>query len=106
MLIVLQCFPMDAEDKKKLDHMVQLVEENHVYIKKIHRSLKLSQTIKAVYWVIIIIFVLGGFYFLKPYLATLSNVYSTVSGKQGTGFQFPDAKQLQTLIEQYKEASK
>ncbi len=92
---------MDAEDKKKLDRILELAEENNKYVRSVRKSQKTSQMIKAIYWVVIIVFVLGGFYYIQLYLKTLNGIYSSVSSKDG-GFGFSDSAQIQKLIEQFK----
>lgn len=94
---------MDAEDSKKLDRILALAEENNEYIKKVRSTQKNTQMFKAIYWVAIITFAVGGFYFLKPYFNTLNNLYSSISGekKEGTSlFQIPEAKNIQGIIDQ------
>ena len=94
---------MDAEDKKKLDRILQLAEENNTYVKKVRSAQKTSQMFKAIYWVVIIAFVLGGFYFVQPYISTLMNLYSSTTGKPSSSFSIPDASQLQDLVKQLKQ---
>lgn len=97
---------VDAEDSKKLDRILALCEENNQYIRKVRNTQKTSQMWKAIYWVIIITFAVGGFYFLKPYLNTLTNIYSSIGGEKKEGnslFQLPDAKTIQGLVDQFKE---
>ncbi len=100
---------MDSEDKAKLDRVLKLAEENNAYIRKVRSTQKTSQMIKAIYWVVIIVFVLGGFYFLQPYLNTLTSIYTKIGGKStgtssGTSsFQLPDAKSLQDFVNQIKQ---
>ncbi len=92
---------MDAEDKKKLDRVLELAEENNKYVRSVRRSQKTSQMIKAIYWVVIVMFMLGGFYYVQPYLKTLTGIYSSVSGKN-SGIQFSDSKQIESLLQQFK----
>ncbi len=99
--ICVTVFRMDAEDKKKLDRILELAEENNKYVRSVRKSQKTSQMFKAIYWVVIIVFVLGGFYYVQPYLKTLNGIYSSVSSKDG-GFGFSDTKQIQNLISQFK----
>ena len=94
---------VDAETQKKLDRILQLSEENNAYIKKVRSAQKSSLIWKAIYWIIIIVFTVGGFYAVKPYLSTMSSLYGNTGTK---GFQLPDSKQLQELIDQYKGAQK
>ncbi len=94
---------MNPEDSKKLDRILELAEENNAYIRKVRSVQKTSQMFKAIYWVVIITFVLGGFYFVKPYISMLTNVYSKIGGAGSSALQIPDAKQLQDLVNQLKK---
>lgn len=98
--------PVDEADSKKLDRILALTEENNEYIKKVRSTQKNAQMFKAIYWVAIITFAVGGFYFLKPYLNTLTSFYSSFGGenKDGTSlFQLPDAKSIQSYIDEFKK---
>ena len=92
---------MDADDKKKLDRILELAEENNQYIRKVRNSQKTSQMIKAIYWVVVVTFVLGGFYYIQPYIKSLTGIYSATTGKSAN-FQFSDTAQIQNLLEQFK----
>jgi len=97
---------MDQEDKKKLDRILELAEENNAYIRRVRSTQKTSQMLKAIYWVIIVLFAVGGFYYIKPYLASLTNLYSSFSGKSGTTntlLNLPDTKQVESLLKQFKQ---
>ncbi len=67
---------MDAEDKKKLDRILELVESNNTSINQIRRSQKNTQIFKAVYWLVIFIVMFGGLYFLQPYVNNLVGLYN------------------------------
>lgn len=94
---------MDDDDKRKLDRILKLAEENNEYVRKVRSSQKTSQMMKAIYWVVIIMFTVGGFYAIKPYLNTINGLYSSIGGsptKGVSGFKMPDTKQLQDLLKE------
>jgi hypothetical protein len=75
---------MDAEDKKKLENILRLSEETNEYVKKVRNTQKVSTIFKAVYWVIILSVMFGGFYFIQPYVGSLVRIYSgDLSGIKG-----------------------
>lgn len=97
---------MDQEDKKKLDRILELAEENNAYIRRVRSTQKTSQMIKAIYWVIIGLFAIGGFYYIKPYLNSMMSLYSSFSGKTGTAstlLNLPDTKQIEGLIKEFQQ---
>ncbi len=93
---------MDAEDKAKLDRVLKLAEENNDYIRQVRSSQKTSQMVKAIYWVVIIVFLLGGFYYVQPYLKSVSGLYSSISGGTSGGFNLSDSAQVQSIINSLK----
>jgi hypothetical protein len=94
---------MDAEDKKKLDRVLELAEENNRYIRKVRSTQKTSQMMTAIYWVVIIVVALGGLYYIQPYFKSFSSLYSSFSGGNG-GLQLTgsNSEQIQSLINQFK----
>jgi Ni,Fe-hydrogenase I cytochrome b subunit len=81
---------MDPEDKKKLDRILELAEENNEYVKSVRRSQKTSQMWKAIYWVILFALAASGYYAIRPYLDTITSAYDTVKGFDG--FTLPNMK--------------
>jgi len=71
-------YPMDLPEKKLLDETIELARENNKLIKKIHRSIVIGRTFRILYWVVIIGFALGLFYFLQPYIELLGTLYGNV----------------------------
>jgi hypothetical protein len=95
-------FPMDDEDKKKLDRILALAEENNQYVRSVRQSQKTSQMWKAIYWVIIGTMTIAGYYAIKPYIGTFKNLYSMTNGKDSSGLQLPTKAQLQGYVDQFK----
>ena len=67
---------MDPEMKSLLEENIKLSKENNALLLKIHGIQRWSQITRILYWFIIIGISLGSFYFLKPYLGNLLNVYT------------------------------
>ena len=96
---------MDPEDKELLKENLGLSKENNELLKKIRKFQKWGQTTKAIYWLIIIAFGFGAWYFVQPYLETMLGYYGAVSGATSsiTDFgNFSDIKNIQNLIDQVK----
>ena len=95
---------MDSEDKELLKENLELSKENNELLKKIRKFQKWGQTTKAIYWLIIIAFGFGAWYFVQPYLESMLGYYSAVSGAT-SGFNIgnlSDLKNVQNLLEQVK----
>lgn len=67
---------MDQETKQLLEESVKLSRENNEMLNKLMRGKRLNTIYKIVYWSIIIAITVGSYYFIQPYLGTLTNLYS------------------------------
>ena len=91
---------MDPEDKRKLDRVLKLAEENNEYVREVRSTQKTAQMWKSIYWVLIIAAVFGGYYYLKPYLTKMTQIYSVLGGDdQKSGFSIPGVKNVQGLFD-------
>jgi hypothetical protein len=97
---------MDESDKQKLDRVLKLSEENNEYIRKVRSSMRASLIFRVVYWAFLIMITLGGFYLVKPYISTITGLYSGLGNFGGgagvPGVNLSDTKQLQELLKQLK----
>ncbi len=71
---------MDDETKKLLADNYALNKENNEMLKKLVLFQKWNQIYKIVYWAIIILSAIGAFYFIKPMLSNLVDVYTGGAG--------------------------
>lgn len=67
---------MDQDIKQLLEENLKISKENNELIKKVRQYQRWSQITKVLYWFVIIGIAFGSFYFIKPYLGGLLNVYS------------------------------
>ncbi len=67
---------MDPEIKHLLEENLRLSQENNLLLAKVQTYLKWAQITKALYWLLIIGISVGAFYYTKPYLGNLLNIYS------------------------------
>jgi hypothetical protein len=82
--------------EKLLKETHKLARANHEILKGIRRNQRWSRFFKFFYWGIIIVIILGGyFYILSPLLDRLTNAYNdfnnTVTGIQTTGENISNA---------------
>lgn len=55
-----------------------MVEENTQILKSIQRAGRISLGLKILYWVIILGFTFGAYYFIQPYINAIRNAADTV----------------------------
>ena len=67
---------MDQEVKKLLEENIKLSKENNELLLKIRNIQRWGQITSIFYWFIIIGVTIGAFYYIKPYLGNLLNVYT------------------------------
>ena len=66
---------MEDEDRKLLEEVLELSRENQRMIKSMYRSQWWSRIWKSLYWIIILGIAFGSFYFLKPYLDKVMELF-------------------------------
>ncbi len=71
---------MTPEEKSLLERTYKLAEENNSMLRSIRRSTRLSLIFRAIYWLVIIGFSVGAYYFVQPYLTQLLGLYGSLSG--------------------------
>jgi hypothetical protein len=67
---------MDTEEKRKLDRVLALSEENNSILKKMLRNQRWARLVRIIYWALIIAAAAGLFYWIQPYLEQIVDVYS------------------------------
>ncbi len=55
---------MDPE--QKIDELVKIVTENQKTLKKMHKHLRFQTIIKTTYWIVVILGLIGAYFFLRP----------------------------------------
>ena len=76
---------MDPDVKKLLQENLKLSRENHEILKRLQRHERVRRFTKIIYWVIIIVIVLGGyFYIVEPLVNQLNQAYSSFNTTIGS----------------------
>jgi hypothetical protein len=92
---------MDPEVKKLLEESIKLSKDNNILLHKIRSVQRWGQIARIFYWILIIGVTIGAFYFIKPFLGNLLNVYTGgVSGINNIG---DITKQGQDLFKSFNE---
>jgi predicted PurR-regulated permease PerM len=85
---------MDQQLDERLKAIEEQLAENTKIVTKIRRVQKRASTIRALYWIFIILLGLGAFYFITPFIDQLKSVYGV---GEGGGSNFSDViKQVKT----------
>ena len=80
---------MTPEEKEMLEKTYVLSQENNEMLKKIKGSQKMSNIMRWIYWIVIIVLSIGSFSLIQPYINSLQSV---------TG----DTSSLSQILNQYK----
>jgi len=76
---------MQDKEFENLDRQLretrQLAEENRELLGKIYGILWRGRLFRFLYWVVIIGFAIGAFYFLEPYFDQVMNAYGGLRGQ-------------------------
>jgi hypothetical protein len=67
---------MDPEVKNLLEENLKLSKENNELLLKIRSIQRWAQITRLMYWFVIIGISFGAFYYLKPYLGNVLNIYT------------------------------
>jgi hypothetical protein len=67
---------VDPDIKKLLEENLKISKENKELLIKVRNFQRWAQITKALYWLMIIGIAFGAFYYLKPMLGNLLNLYS------------------------------
>ncbi len=76
---------MEPEAKKLLEKVYELTQENNEMLHKIRSVQKRATLIATVKFILFVLFVLGAYYYLQPYILKVFEIYSTLSNISQTG---------------------
>lgn len=71
---------MNPEERSLLERTLKLAEENNEMLKSIRRSSRISLFMRVIYWLLIIGFSFGAYYFIQPYINMLMGLSGQVQG--------------------------
>lgn len=97
--------PQVDETKVMMTEILKLTRENNEILVKVRNGQRWAQVSKALYWLVILGIGFGSFYYIQPYLNSLTSSYNSVFGgsdtskKEGSG-SLSDLSHLQDLLKQ------
>ena len=71
---------MSPEEKSLLERTYKMTEENNQLLKSIRNSGRVGTAMRILYWIVIIGLSYGAYYFIQPYLKTVTGLYDQVQG--------------------------
>jgi len=93
---------MDQEIKNLLEENLRLSKENNRLLLKVRSVQRWARITRIFYWFLIIGVSIGAFYFIKPYLGNLLNIYTGgVSGINNVSNITKNLKNGQTNIQDF-----
>lgn len=64
--------------KKLLRQNLEISRESFKILKKLHRGRKLAMGFKILYWTVIILMVLGAYYYIQPFVDTFTDTFGEI----------------------------
>ena len=71
---------MTPEEKALLLKTAETVKENNMMLRKMRRGARVRAVLHLFYWLVIIGFSFGAYYFLEPYIVQIEKIYSGLRG--------------------------
>jgi hypothetical protein len=75
---------MTPEENEILKNTYELSKENNKILRGIRRSNRWSLIFRVLYWTLIIGVSVGAFYFIQPYINTITGAYSNLQDNLDT----------------------
>lgn len=88
---------MDDKEKKLLEQTYELAKENNVILQKIRGHQKRAVIFRVAYWLIIVSFVYGAYFYIEPYVQKFLTLYSS-SNQSLQRFVFPEVDQINAIF--------
>jgi hypothetical protein len=69
---------MDQEERDILERILKLTEQNNRMLRNMRREVVLGRVFHIVYWIIIISIAVASYYYIKPYLGTITDAIDNI----------------------------
>ena len=91
-------------DRDMLAEILDLTKENNSLLRKLHSSNRRSEIARIFAIIIGIVFVLGSYYYVAPYIKSLTAFYKKYSDTKSDILNSPGADQFKDLFNQFKNS--
>lgn len=71
---------MTPEEREMLKKTLGLAQENNKMLHSIRRSMFWGRVTRIIYWIIIIGAAIGVYYYIEPYIDSVTDAFSSVKG--------------------------
>ena len=92
----------DLTNEQKLNEIYKMTEENNEILRTIRRQQYFSNFFKVVYWLVILGFLGGAYYFVRPFIGVFTGDSSKVEEKidqfNKMRSQLPETKLINSLF--------
>ena len=93
----------DLTNEEKLDAIYEMTRENHEILRTIRRQNYMSTVFRILYWLVVLGFVGGSYYYMRPYISMLtgnaSKIEETMTQLNQLKESLPEAKALNQMIQ-------
>ena len=73
---------MSPEERSLFMKMMKLTEENNKILHGMRRSMMWASITRWFYWIVIIGLSVGSFYFIQPYINTITGAFGDITGSK------------------------
>jgi hypothetical protein len=70
---------MEPEERKMLERLVQISEQNNRMLQKMRRAVLWGRFVHMVYLIVIVSLSVASYYYIKPYIGTLTSALNTLN---------------------------
>lgn len=93
----------DLTNEQKLNEIYKMTEENNEILRTIRRQQYFANTLRVLYWLVILGFLGGAYYFVRPFVVAFtgdsSKIENTFKQFNQMRSQLPEAKLLNSFFQ-------
>lgn len=96
-------------NEEKLDEIYELTRENHEILKTLRRQQNFATILRILYWLVVLGFIGGAYYFVRPVINAVSTggaqVDKTINQIDQIKDQLPETKVLNQVLDWFKKSA-
>ncbi|MFA5831446.1 MAG: hypothetical protein WC878_06470 [Candidatus Paceibacterota bacterium] len=71
---------LDPKEEELLTETYKIEKENNKMLHTIYNNMWWGRIFRIFYWTVILLLMIGSYYYAQPYIESLLNTYNSVSG--------------------------